>query len=73
MLGLWNTRSRQCFLAPAEDRVVTADDALIIMRDTATAREDYAPSNEPADVDIGGSRCCSCAACAGSAAACVRV
>ena len=53
VLGLWNTRSRQCFLAPAEDRIVTADDALIIMRDTSAARGDYAATEEPAEVDIG--------------------
>ena len=53
VLGLWNRRSRRYFLLPPEDRVVNADDLLIIMRSTSAARADYGPALRPHKVDIG--------------------
>ena len=53
VLGLLNTHSGEASLNPPGERVINADDCLVMLRSTGLSAEDYLPSEAPVDVDIG--------------------
>lgn len=53
VMGVLNTHSGEALLNPPEDRVINADDCLVMLRPTGMSVEEYLPVEEPVEVDIG--------------------
>ena len=53
VMGVLNTHSGQATMNPPEDRVINADDCLVMLRPTGVSVEEYFPVEEPVVVDIG--------------------
>ena len=59
VMGVLNTHSGQATMNPPGDRVINADDCLVMLRPTGVSVEEYLPEEEPVDVDIGERGCAS--------------
>ena len=59
VMGVLNTHSGQATMNPPRDRVINADDCLVMLRPTGVSVEEYFPEEEPVDVDIGERSCAS--------------